>query len=49
MGGTKTRGIKPHKMGQVLPELQEAARLMQLKDPMSSYQKWKLKKFDKAE
>jgi len=26
MGGTKTRGIKPHKMGQVLPELQEAVR-----------------------
>ena len=26
MGGTRTRGIKPHKMSQVLPELQEAVR-----------------------
>ena len=26
MGGTRTRGIKPHKMGQVLPELQAAIR-----------------------
>ena len=24
MGGTRTRGIKPHKMGKVFPELQEA-------------------------
>ena len=26
IGGTRTRGIKPHKMGQVLPELQAAIR-----------------------
>ena len=26
MGGTRTRGIKPHKMSKVLPELQEAVR-----------------------
>ena len=26
MGGTRTRGSKPHKMGQVLPELQAAIR-----------------------
>ena len=26
MGGNRTRGIKPHKMGQVLPELQAAIR-----------------------
>ena len=26
MGGTRTRGIKPHMMGQVLPELQAAIR-----------------------
>jgi hypothetical protein len=31
MGGTRTRGIKPHKMGQVLPELQEAVRRLRLK------------------
>ena len=29
MGGTRTRGIKPHKMSQVLPELQEAVRRLQ--------------------
>jgi len=33
MGGTRTRGIKPHKMGQVLPELQEALRRLRLKMP----------------
>ena len=31
MGGTRTRGIKPQKMGQVLPELQEAVRRLRLK------------------
>ena len=30
MGGTRTRGIKPHKMGEILPELQEALRLLNL-------------------
>ena len=29
MGGTRTRGIKPNKMGQVLPELQAAIRRLQ--------------------
>ena len=33
MSGTRTRGIKPHKMGQVLPELQEAVRRLRLKIP----------------
>jgi hypothetical protein len=33
MGGTRTRGIKPHKMGQALPELQEAVRRLSLKIP----------------
>jgi hypothetical protein len=31
MVGTRTRGIKPNKMGQVLPELQEAVRRLRLK------------------
>jgi len=31
MGGTRTRGIKPHKMSQVFPELQEAVRRLRLK------------------
>ena len=31
MGGTRTRGIKPHKMSQVLPELQEAVLRLRLK------------------
>ena len=31
VGGTRTRGIKPHKMSQVLPELQEAVRRLRLK------------------
>ena len=30
MGGTRTRGIKPHKMNQVLPELQEVVRRQRL-------------------
>ena len=29
--GTRTRGIKPNKMSQVLPELQEAVRRLRLK------------------
>jgi hypothetical protein len=33
MGGTRTRGIKPHKMSQVLPELQEAVRRLRFKIP----------------
>ncbi len=33
MGGTRTRGIKLHKMGQVLMELQEAVRRLRLKMP----------------
>jgi len=33
MGGTRTRGIKPHKMSQALPELQEAVRRLRLKMP----------------
>ena len=33
MGGTRTRGIKPHKMSQVLPELQEAVRRLRFKMP----------------
>jgi hypothetical protein len=33
MGGTRTRGIKPHKMSQVFPELQEAVRGLNLKIP----------------
>ena len=33
MGGTRTRGIKPHKMGKVLPELQEAVRRLRIKMP----------------
>ena len=33
MGGTRTRGIKPQKMSQVLPELQEAVRRLRLKMP----------------
>ena len=33
MGGTRTRGIKPHKMGQVHPELQDAVRRLRLKMP----------------
>ena len=37
MGGTRTRGIKPNKMGQVLPELQEAVRRLQLYSPMKRY------------
>ena len=31
MGGTRTRGIKPHNMGQILPELQDAVRRLRLK------------------
>jgi len=37
MGGTRTRGIKHNKMGQVLPELQEAVRRLQLYSPMKRY------------
>ncbi len=33
MGGTRTRSIKPHKMSQVLPELQEAVCRLRLKIP----------------
>ena len=33
MGGTRTRGIKPHKVGKVLPELQEAVCRLRLKMP----------------
>ena len=28
--GARTRGVKPHKMGEILPELQEAVRLLNL-------------------
>ena len=35
MGGTKTRGIKPHKMNQVLPELQDAVCRLRLKESIS--------------
>ena len=31
MGGTRTRGIKPHNMGQILPEFQDAVRRLRLK------------------
>jgi len=35
MGGTKTRGIKPHKMNQVLLELQDAVCRLRLKESIS--------------
>jgi len=31
MGGTRTRGIKPHKMSQVMPEFQEMVRRIRIK------------------
>lgn len=31
MRGTRTRGVKPHKKGQVLPELQESVRRIRIK------------------
>ena len=45
MNGTRTRGIKPHKMGQVLPELQEAVRRLRFKDPISKLSEIEIKKF----
>ena len=45
MGGTRTRGIKPHKMGQVFPELQEAVRRLRFKDPISKLSEIEIKKF----
>ena len=44
MGGTRTRGIKPHKMGQVFPELQEAMRRLRLKGRISKLQEIEIKK-----
>jgi hypothetical protein len=36
MSGTRKRGRKPAQMGQVLPELQQAVRLMRLNAPLGS-------------
>ena len=35
MNGTNTRGVKPHKMNQVLPQLQYAVCLLRLKESTS--------------
>ena len=48
MGGTRTRGIKPHKMGQALPELQAALLQLKLKDPISKLLKIEIKNWDNA-
>jgi hypothetical protein len=37
MGGTRTRGIKPHNMSQVLSKLQEAVRRLRFKSYNLSY------------
>ena len=49
MNGTRTRGVKPHKMGQVLPELQHAARLLYLKGQISKLSEIKIKHWNNAE
>ena len=49
MGGTRTRGIKPHKMCQVLPELQDGLLMLRLKEPISKLSEIEIKNWGNAE